>query len=142
MKKTFFDTNVLVYAADRARPGKRDRARALIRAGLAERSAVISTQVLQEYFVTVTRKLGVDPLAAKSTLSAFGGFELVQVSKEIIDRAIDVYVLEQISFWDALIVSAARSAACDELLTEDLNPDHSYAGVLAVDPFDLATREA
>ena len=122
-------------AADRADEGKQQRARQIL-AGLAEdRSGVISTQVLQELYVTLTRKLGVEPLAAKKVLGELDGFEVVQVTPELIGRTIDTHILEELSFWDALIVAAANASACDELLTEDLNPGQLYAGVRCVNPF-------
>lgn len=132
--KAFIDSNVLVYAVDRNDPQRRRRARAL----LAETGGrgVVSTQVLQEFFVAATRKLGVEALKAKDVIrSAREAFEVVTISPELIDRAIDQSVLLQVSFWDALILSAAENSACAVLLSEDVNPGQRYAGVRVENPF-------
>lgn len=96
--KVFLDTNVLVYAQDLDVPDKRQRSRELIAAVVASGSGVISTQVLQEFYVTATRIMGVAPLAAKSVVQSFCIFEIVQLSPDLIERAIDRSVLSQLSF--------------------------------------------
>ena len=127
--KVFLDANILVYAQDHDSPAKRRRSREVI-AALAESGAgVISTQVLQEFYVTVTRKLGVAPLAAKSVLQTFKMFEIVQASPTLIEGAIDCSILNTISFWDALIVAAAASSGCEVVYSEDLNPGQTIQGV-------------
>ena len=103
--KVFFDTNVLVYAQDLDAPHKRERSRQLMAEVAAVGCGVISTQVLQEYYVTATRKLGVAPLAAKSVVQSFRMLEIVQLSPDLIEQAIDRSVLSQLSFWLALIVA-------------------------------------
>ena len=77
---------------------------------------------MQEFFVAATRKLGVDSLVAKGVLKTFAAFEVVQVSPALIHEAIDCSILNRLSFWDALILAAAASAACTTVLSEDLNP--------------------
>ena len=82
--KVFLDSNILVYAQDAGSADKQRRSRELI-ARLAESGdGVISTQVMQEFFVSVTRKLGVQPLAAKAILKTFGVFEIVTAGPELI----------------------------------------------------------
>jgi predicted nucleic acid-binding protein len=95
---------------------------------------VISTQVMQEFYVTATKKLKVDALIVKDILHSFSHFEVVLILPEIIDRAIDCQVLNKISFWDALIVSAAQSACCEKIWTEDLNPGQIFQGVKVENP--------
>jgi len=132
--KSFIDTNVLVYAGDDDTPAKQHIARTLI----AEQSgrAVVSTQVLQEYFVAATRKLGVAPLDAKEVINAAGSaFETIVVTPEIINRAVDGSVLWQVSFWDALILASAEDAACAVVFSEDLNSGQRYGGVRVENPF-------
>lgn len=132
--KVFLDANILVYAQDQDSPAKRRRSREVI-AALAESGAgVISTQVLQEFYVTVTRKLSVAPLAAKSVLQTFKIFEIVQASPDLIESAIDCSVLNAISFWDALIVAAAASSGCAIVYSEDFNPGQTIQGVRIENP--------
>jgi predicted nucleic acid-binding protein len=133
MSKVFLDTNLLVYAMDADAGGKREAARRLLRgaAGLG----VVSTQVLQEFYVVATRKLGVEPALAKSVVHALRRFETVTVTADLIEQAADCSVVHQLSFWDALIVVAAESARCSELWTEDLNPGQILRGVQVVNPF-------
>jgi len=133
--KVFFDTNVLVYAQDLDAPHKRERSRQLMAEVAAAGRAVISTQVLQEYYVTATRKLGVTPLAAKSVVQSFRMFEIVQLSPDLIEQAIDRSVLSQLSFWDALIVAASAASGCTTIYSEDLNVGQVIGGVKVVNPF-------
>jgi predicted nucleic acid-binding protein len=133
--KVFFDTNVLVYAQDLDAPHKRERSRQLMAEVAATGRGVISTQVLQEYYVTATRKLGVAPLAAKSVVQSFRMFEIVQLSPELIEQAIDRSVLSQLSFWDALIVAASAASGCTTIYSEDLNAGQVIGGVKVVNPF-------
>lgn len=133
--KVFLDTNVLAYAQDHDAPEKRERSRQLIAEVVASGTGVISTQVLQEFYVTVTRKMGVAPLAAKTVLQAFTIFEVVPISPALIEQAIDRSVLTQLSFWDALIVSASASSGCTTIYSEDLNAGQLIGGVRVVNPF-------
>jgi predicted nucleic acid-binding protein len=133
--KVFLDANVLVYAQDTHDPTKQQQSRALI-AGLAASGAgVISTQVLQEFYVASTKKLGVPPLAAKAMLKTFSVFEIVQVSPSLIADAVDCSVLNHVSFWDALILAAAASAGCTAVCTEDMNAGQMVLGVTIENPF-------
>jgi predicted nucleic acid-binding protein len=133
--KVFIDTNVLVYAQDSGQLRKRTRSRALIEELVHSGDGVISTQVLQEFYVASTRKLGVTPLAAKAVLKTFAAFETVQVSPELIQEAIDCSILNELSFWDALIIAAASAAGCSILYSEDLNTGQIILGVKVENPF-------
>ena len=135
MSKVFFDTNILVYCLDRHNSRKQEIARAILRKAAAEATGVVSTQVLQEFYVVATRKLNVDPLAAKEMMLAFSNLGLVTVSAEIIATAIDCSILNRIPFWDGLIIAAAEKAACTTLLTEDLNDGQIIKGIRTVNPF-------
>ncbi|MBN1675913.1 MAG: PIN domain-containing protein [Kiritimatiellae bacterium] len=133
--RTFLDTNVLVYSADRHAPAKQQRTRDLLRV-LAKRGAgVISTQVLQEFYVVATKKLGIDPVLAKNMLNTFGAMERVLVDFDLIKEAVDCSILEPLSFWDALIVVSAEKANCREIWTEDLNDGQVIRGVRIRNPF-------
>jgi len=132
--KTFLDTNILVSAQDTGSPESQRRSRDLV-AYLADAGqGVISTQVMQEFFVAATRKLGVPPLAAKAVLKTFTVFEIVQVSPALVHEAIDCSVLNTLSFWDALILAAAASAGCATVYTEDLNSGQTILGVTVQNP--------
>jgi predicted nucleic acid-binding protein len=133
--RVFLDANVLVYAQDGGAPDKQRKSRAII-AQLADASeGVISTQVMQEFYVAATRKIGVPPLAAKGVLKTFALFETVQVSAALIQDAIDCSILNQLSFWDSLTLAAAASAGCSTVLSEDLNPSQVILGVKVQNPF-------
>ncbi len=135
MPKSFFDTNVLVYASDHDEPDKMRVARALLRRSAQEGSGVISTQVVQEFFVSATRKLSIEPMLAKGIVATFRPFELVVITLDDINRAMEGVMLWQISFWDSLILSAAGRASCSMVYSEDLNPGQFYSGVEVRNPF-------
>jgi predicted nucleic acid-binding protein len=133
--RSFLDTNVLVYAHDSGSPEKQKKSREII-AQLADTGdGVVSTQVMQEFYVAATRKLGVDPLVAKGVLKTFAVFEIVQVSTPLIQEAIDCSILNRLSFWDSLILAAAASAGCSVVMSEDLNAKQSILGVKILNPF-------
>lgn len=133
--KAFVDTNILVYAQDRDAPAKRRRSREVIAELAASGTGVISTQVVQEFYVATTRKMGVDPLFAKGILRTFTAFEITQTSLDLIEDAVDCSILNQISFWDALIVAAAAATGCSTIYSEDLNAGQVFQGVRIVNPF-------
>jgi predicted nucleic acid-binding protein len=133
--RVFLDTNILVYAHDTAAPDKQRKSREIIRQLADSASGVISTQVLQEFYVAATRKLGVAPLAAKGILKTLAVFDIVQVSVPLIHDAIDCSILNQLSFWDSLIIASAASAGCAVVLSEDLNSSQTVLGVKIKNPF-------
>jgi predicted nucleic acid-binding protein len=133
--RVFLDANILVYAQDAAVPEKQRKSREII-AQLAESGdSVISTQIMQEFFVAATRKLGVEPLVAKGVLKTFAVFEIVQVSSGLIHEAIDCSILNQLSFWDSLILAAAASAGCSTIFSEDLSSGQTILGLKIQNPF-------
>lgn len=134
MSKVFLDTNILVYSLDQSDTAKRDKCRSLIKSLTSENSGVISTQVMQEFFVAATVKLGSDPLLVKDILRSLERFETVVVSPMLIREAIDCAIINRLSFWDALIVAAAESSNCDILWTEDLNHGQVIRGVRIENP--------
>ena len=133
--RAFLDANVFVYAQDAGTPEKQRRSREMIAAYAESGDGVISTQVMQEYFVAATRKIGVPPLVAKGVLKTFSVFEIVQVSPALIQEAIDCSILNQVSFWDSLILAAAATAGCGVVYSEDLNAGQSILGVRIQNPF-------
>ena len=134
-ERTFLDTNVLIYADDADAGSKTEAARERVRHHLRTGDGVISTQVLQEYFVVATRKLGIDPAVVQRKMELYAGFETVVVRVDMIHDAIKLHRLDAVSFWDALILTAARGAGCGVLLTEDLNHGQVMDGVRVEDPF-------
>jgi predicted nucleic acid-binding protein len=131
----FFDTNVLVYADDASSPEKQNRAIALLAEHLRRGTAVVSLQVLQEYFVAATRKLGVAPEMAQRKVEILARARVVRFEPGDVIAAIELHRLTRISFWDALIVHAARSAGVQALYSEDLQPGAVLGGVRVVNPF-------
>jgi predicted nucleic acid-binding protein len=133
--RSFLDTNILIYSIDRANSGKQDTALELIARHAKERTGIISTQVLQEFYSAATRKLGVEPLQARQHLRDFRVFDIVQVTPAIIEEGIDCSIIHQLSFWDGLIIAAAATAASSELLSEDLNHGQTIQGITVRNPF-------
>ena len=133
--RVFLDANILVYAQDAGAPDKRSKSRQIISQLGESGEGVVSTQVMQEFFVAATRKLGVPPLAAKGILKTFAVFEIVQVSASLIHEAIDCSILNRLSFWDSLILAAAASAGCKTVLSKDLNPDQAILNLKLRNPF-------
>jgi predicted nucleic acid-binding protein len=133
--RVFVDTNIFVYADDPDAGRKREIAQARLATLLRSRRAVLSTQVLQEYFVTATRKLGLPAEVARSRVEVMSKLDVVVVKPELIVGAVDLHRLHRISFWDALIVGAAKAAGCARVLSEDLNAGQSIDGVVIESPF-------
>jgi predicted nucleic acid-binding protein len=133
--RTFFDTNVLIYADDKAALAKRRRALELLAEHRRARTGVVSMQVLQEYFVTVTRKLRVDPAVARRKVELLAEFDVAAPEVGDILAAIDLHRLHGFSFWDALVVRAAKQAGCGVLYSEDMQGMREIDGVRIVNPF-------
>jgi len=134
--RSFFDTNVLVYADDKASLAKQRRAIELVAEHRRAGTGVVSLQVLQEYFVTVTRKLGVDARLARRKVELLAEFDVVAPEVADILAAIDLHRLHGFSFWDALILRAAKQAGCRVLLSEDFQGQREVDGVRVVNPFE------
>ncbi|HQR52231.1 MAG TPA: PIN domain-containing protein [Burkholderiales bacterium] len=136
----FVDTNVLLYRFDSSAPNKQSLARAELRRLVMERSIVISTQVLQEFFVVATRRLEppLNPDQAGEVIRYLSRLPLVQVTPRTILEAIALHRRFSLSFWDALIVRSAIEAGADTLYTEDLQEGQVIEGVTVVNPFAIA----
>ena len=133
----FVDTNVLVYARDRTDAEKHQRAMEWLAALWQSRAGRLSWQVLQEYYVTTTRKL--DPprqLAdVREDVASLTTWRPIAVDLRTMDIAWHVEDRFALSWWDALIVGAAKAGGCTHLLTEDLQDGQDIGGLLVVDPF-------
>lgn len=135
--KTFLDSNVLVYSVDESPAEKTKHARAIELLSAEPESLVVSTQVLQEFYVVTTRKLR-SPLSEERAAKAVRGIaklEVVGVDASLVLAAIDTSRTVRISLWDALIVEAASCAGCGRVLSEDLNAGQEIRGVMIENPF-------
>lgn len=133
--RSFLDTNILVYTDDHGQPEKRRIAIDLLKRCRQERRGVVSSQVLQEYFVVTTRKLGVSAEIARQKVEIFSRLDFVVTAREDILSAIDLHRLHQLSFWDALLVRSAIRSGCSVLFTEDLQNGQKIHGLEIVNPF-------
>lgn len=135
--RKFVDTNVLVYAHDVTAGDRHDRARALLEELWDSREGCLSVQVLQEFFVTTTRKIP-KPLEASRAGQIISDLALWHVhapaARDVL-AAIDIHQQTGASFWDAMIVRSAQELSCRTLYSEDLNPGQTYAGVQVSNPF-------
>jgi predicted nucleic acid-binding protein len=135
--KAFFDTNVLVYAFDNGEPEKNAISKQLIHDFGGDGNLVLSTQVLQEFYVTLT-KVGRSLLTreeAGELVNDFAEFPLVQVDKNIISWAMKRHQSKAFSFWDALIVEAALQSGCSQLLSEDMQDGLVIGSLTIRNPF-------
>lgn len=133
----FVDTNVLVYARDAADPAKQEQAASWIDHLWATGAGRLSVQVLQELYVTLTRKLrpGLQAGEAKAEIRDLMAWRPVTIGPLVLERAWSVEERFGLSFWDALIVAAAGSAGCETLLSEDLQHGAAIDGLRVLDPF-------
>lgn len=133
--RAFLDTHVLLYADDLDAGRKQKRARALLETALERGTGVISTQVLQEYFVNATRKLGMEALHARARIEVYMSFEVRTIQPSDVVAAIDLQRTRPLSFWDALVVTCAAESGCRLLLSEDLQHGAVIQGVRIENPF-------
>jgi predicted nucleic acid-binding protein len=138
--RVFVDTNVFVYADDRSAREKRARARDVLSELIRSRRAVVSTQILQEYFVIAIKKLGLAPDRARTRVERLSRLDVVIVRPELVLGAIDLHRLHGLSFWDALVVRAAAAAGCPRVLSEDLQDGQLIDGVKIENPFRERAR--
>jgi predicted nucleic acid-binding protein len=131
----FVDTNVLVYASDSADLKKQAAARAWRTELWKSGRGRISYQVLQEFYAQVTRKWPGARLAARAEVRDLLAWRPVIVTDGVLERAWSIQDRFRLSFWDSLIVAAARSASCRYLLTEDLQANQDLDGVMVINPF-------
>ena len=133
----FVDTNVLVYAEDRDAKTKHELARDLLVRLWDAREGVLSVQVLQEFYVSVTRKLKKPVTSAKALdiIEEYLTWTVVENTGRLLVEAIALQQRVQLSFWDSLIVQAAIEAGCDRLYSEDLTAGQKLGSVVVVNPF-------
>jgi predicted nucleic acid-binding protein len=135
--KCFVDTNILVYAHDQTAGLKHQRAQLLTRNLWNSMDGVLSTQVLQELYVSLRRRLR-SPLPTSEVeriLLDYFEWEVMVNDRASLVRAIELETRYQISFWDGLMLQAAERSGAGTVYTEDLNHGQRYAGVKVVNPF-------
>jgi predicted nucleic acid-binding protein len=135
--RRFIDTNVLVYLFDASAPGKKARAQELLKQTVSEGLALLSTQVLQEFFVAVTRKLSV-PLPheqAERAVRDLAKLPTAQIDAEMIMKSITTMRRYRLSFWDSLIIQAALHGGATTLYTEDLQHGQVIETLSIENPF-------
>ena len=139
----FVDTNVLVYARDAGDAAKQARAAAWLEILWREQAGRTSTQVLSEYYVTLTRKMdpGVSSAEAWDDVSALFTWRPQAIDEAVMRRGREIEQRHRLSWWDSLIVAAASAQGCALLLSEDFQDNGVYAGVTVRSPFTLAVDE-
>jgi predicted nucleic acid-binding protein len=133
----FVDTNVLVYAEDRADPHKHAMARAWLRELWLRRAGRLSTQVLNEFYVSVTRKISPAMPAgdARAEVRRFQQWQPWAPDQATVEAAWAVETRYRLHFWDALMAAAAQQQGCSYLLSEDLQHEQWLDNVLVLNPF-------
>lgn len=138
-EKAFVDSNILIYAHNASAGEKHRVAAALLRDLWETRDGCLSTQVLQEFYVNVTRKIR-QPLsraAAREVVSNYAVWVKEPITAATVTRASELEELTRLSFWDSLIVASAEAQGAKELLSEDLQHGQVIAGVRVRNPFSL-----
>jgi predicted nucleic acid-binding protein len=137
IEKVFVDSNVLVYAHDADAGAKQRIAADAVAKILDARSGVLSIQVLQEFYSTVTRKLrsSVTREVARELLRGYSSWTIQPLTAEDVVAASFLEQRHQLSFWDALIVQAAVLAGAKTLVSEDFQSGRSIGGVVIENPF-------
>jgi predicted nucleic acid-binding protein len=140
MNAEFCDTNIVVYAYDTTAGVKHERAQELLERLWLEGVGAVSVQVLQELFVTLTRKIPrpVDPQTVRGLVADLATWQVVQPTASDVLTAIDATIRWQLSFWDAMIVIAAQRAGADVLWSEDLNATQTFDGLTVRNPLHAA----
>jgi predicted nucleic acid-binding protein len=131
----FVDTNVFAYRFDHSEPNKQ-RIAARVLDGTSDR-IVVSTQVMLELFVVLTRKLrpAVESAIAASVIEGLSKLPVVSADARLVCAAVDTSLEHQVSIWDAMIIEAAAQAGCRQLWSEDLAHGSTLRGVTIVNPF-------
>jgi len=138
--KTFVDTNILIYAHDVDAKTKHEAAKTVLRELWSERTGVLSMQVLQEFYVNVTRKIAT-PLpkdVARLVVSSYSIW-CIETTPSEIAAAFRIEDEARIGFWDALIVACAAKSGAERILSEDLNAKQRIAGIRVENPFAAAS---
>lgn len=133
----FVDTNILLYSRDASEPEKQAIASARLDELWEQHTGRLSVQVLNEYFVNVTRKLdpGLSAEEAWDDIEALSAWQPLPLDMAILTRTYAVQGRYGLSWWDSMIVAAAEASGCSRILSEDLSDGSSYFGVTVENPF-------
>ena len=136
-ERHFVDTNVLVYAHDRSAGAKHARARALLADLWNSQAGCLSIQVLQEFYVNITRKVAhpLDPATAQQIIADLGHWRVHSPTVDDVLSAITLQQQHSLSFWDAMMVTSAIQLGCAVVWSEDLNAGQDYHGTRIANPF-------
>jgi predicted nucleic acid-binding protein len=139
---SFVDTNILLYAEDRDAKSKHAVARDLVLQLWDDRDGVLSVQVLQEFYVNVTRKLKKPLTNAKAleVVQEYLTWTVVENTGRLLTSAIELQQKHQLSFWDAMVVQAAIEGGCDKLYSEDMNAGQKFGPLVIVNPFQSRSQ--
>ncbi len=133
--KVFLDTNILVYAAirDTHQLAKHERALAIIR----REAFCSSAQVLQEFYVTMSRKIAqpLTPLQALAWIEQLTAFPCLAIDHYLVRSAIEISERYRLAYWDAAIIAAAEALSCEQVYSEDFNHGQHYGAVQVLNPF-------
>ncbi len=135
--RVFVDTNILIYAYDSALETKHQRAAELLLHLWRTNAGVLSTQVLQEFYVNITRK-ATPPMSsatAREVVRSYATWVHAPSTPTTILRASEIGEANQLSFWDSLIIASAEEQGATIILTEDLNHGQRIAGLRIINPF-------
>jgi predicted nucleic acid-binding protein len=134
--RAFVDTNVLIYAYDVDAKAKHQTAKSLLQDLWSERAGVLSTQVLQEFYVNVTRKIP-HPISKESARLVVSNYAVwcIDTTPAEISSAFQIEDQSKIGFWDALIVASALKSGAARIFSEDLNAGQVIAGIRIENPF-------
>jgi len=135
--RRFVDTNILVYAHDTSAGTKQENARALVEQLWNTRDGCVSVQILQEFFVTVTRKIPkpLDAAAAKEIIADLSRWYVHVPAADDVLAAIGLHQRTGISFWDAMMIRSAVEIGCGVIYSEDLSHGQLYDGARVENPF-------
>ncbi len=135
--KIFLDTNILIYAHDLDAGPKHRIAAAIIKDSWEKENGVLSAQVLQEFYVNVTRKISnpIAPAKARGIVKNYLSWHVEQNSPEMVLLASEFEERHQLSFWDSMILAAASNARVEKIITEDLNHGQIMEGIIIENPF-------
>jgi len=134
--RTFIDTNVLIYAHDTDAEARHVAAKGILRVLWSERNGVLSPQVLEEFYVNVTKKIP-HPLSEESARLVVSTYAIwcIETTSVEISNAFRIEDESRIGFWDALIVASALKSGASRILSEDMNAGQTIAGIRIENPF-------
>jgi len=141
--KIFVDTNILVYSRDSSESEKQSKAQKWLEFLWKNESGRLSTQVMNEYYVTVTQKLkpGLSKQQARSDLRALAVWQPLDISFDLIEASWNTQDKYQYSWWDSLIVTSALFLDCTYLLSEDMQHEHQIGDLTIINPFIIGANE-